>query len=136
MGLTSVVATLDNNDSKCYNSRGMEYWCLTCNHHWTSRGASPSRQCPSCWGRAIADQDELRLGGVVALPLSSLSSGAVPPIPSPTVVLTFPLALGHFLAVMGRAHSQVERRRAAELMLAQNGVPSLQATALAAQMYP
>jgi len=51
-------------------------------------------------------------------------------------VLTFPLALGHFLAVMGRVHSQVERRRAAELMLVQNGVPPLQASALAAQMYP
>jgi len=134
--LAGFVGTVDNNAVWCYNKKEMEYWCLSCNHYWTSRGASPSRQCPSCWGRAIADQDELRLGGIVALPLSSLSSGALPPPPSPTAILAFPLALGHFLAVMGRAHSQVERCRAAELMLVQNGVPPLQASALAAQMYP
>lgn len=134
--LVAVVATLDNNTIYCYNEKEMEYWCLSCNHHWISRGASPSRQCPSCWGRAIADEDELRLGGIVALPLSSLSSGALPPPPSPTAVVTFPLAIGHFLAVMSRAHSQAERRRAAELMLVQNGVPTLQASTLATQMYP
>ena len=73
---------------------------------------------------------------MVALPLSNLSSGTLPSVPSPANVLSFPLALGHFLAVMSRARSQAERRRAAELMLVQVGVGCNQATALAGRMYP
>lgn len=72
----------------------------------------------------------------MALPLSSLSSGTLPPPPSPGSVLAFPLALGHFIAVIGRAHNQVERRWAVELMLVQRGVAASQASVLAARMYP
>lgn len=40
------------------------------------------------------------------------------------------------MAVMGRAHNQAERRRAAELMLSQAGVAPVQAATLASRMYP
>ena len=116
----------------------MRYWCLspTCNHEWTSRGSTPSRQCPSCWRRSIVDEDELRLAGLVAEPLSQVLRGTPPPLPTPEVVLKFPFALNSFVAVVSRASNQHERRRAVELMLVQVGVALAEAVAHAARMYP
>ena len=122
-------------DNKCYNIF-MRYWCLSCNHEWSSRGPAPSRQCPSCWKRAIADEDELRLAGIAALPLARISDSTLPKLPAPEVALQFPFAIASFVAILGRAGNQAERRRAAELMLLHNGVDTSEASDMAARMYP
>jgi len=114
----------------------MKYWCLSCNHEWSSRGPTPSRQCPNCWKRAIADEDELRLAGIVALPLAQLSKNTLPAPPTPEAVLKFPFALGSFMALVNRAGNQAERRRAAELMLLHRGIGPSEASVLATRMYP
>lgn len=116
--------------------RHMRYSCLQCNHDWNSRGTTPSRQCPSCWRRCIASEDELRLGGVVAEALSQLQRGYPPPIPTPEAVVNFPFSLTNFVAVISRADNQLERRRAVELMLIQRGVSASDASRSASLLYP
>jgi len=114
----------------------MKFRCLSCNHEWSSRGPAPSRQCPSCWKRAIANEDELRLAGIVALPLAKFSEAALLAPPTPEAVLKFPFAIASFIAVVNRAGNQVEKRRAIELMLMLSGIDSSEASTLAARLYP
>jgi len=120
----------------------MKIYCLSCANGWTPRGASVSRQCPSCWSRVLATEDELRLASHVCHLLANLSAGKLPPLPpkSPVQglaeVINFPFSIKTYHDVMGRARDQSERRRAATLMLQYRGLTLLEAQNLARIMVP
>jgi len=99
------------------------------------------RQCPSCWSRALASEDELRLGSFVCHLLAHLAAGLPPPSPgSPLNALadgiSLPFSIKAYHDVVSRARDQTERRRAALLMLRQRGLPPAQCQSLALSMFP
>ena len=120
----------------------VKVYCLSCPNEWTPRGASVSRQCPSCWSRVLATEDELRLGALVCHLLANFSATKLPPPPSLDPlqalgdVIGFPFSIKTYHDVMGRARDQSERRRAATLMLRQRGLNEAEVQDLAQIMFP
>lgn len=122
--------------------RLMRVHCLSCQNQWVTRGSALPRQCSSCWGRSLASEDELRLGGLVCHLLANASASRLPPAPPPNPLvglgqfIAFPFSIKAYLDVMSRARDQLERRRAAALMLGYRGVGTATANSLANIMFP
>jgi len=110
----------------------VEYWCLSCGHHWKSRGLSRSRVCSSCWGRVIVDQDEIRLSWEIAVLFCEFAVGNT--IKNPIVAL--PLKLATYLNVMSRARTQADRRNVTRLMLKEAGYEEMKVNSLADKLHP
>jgi hypothetical protein len=118
----------------------MKIYCLSCTNDWNSRGNAISRQCPYCWGRSLATEDELRLGSLVCHMLANLASGGILPLPSPSSLpgdaISFPFSLKTYHDIMSRAGDQSQRRRAVQLMLEQRGLNPQRSSGLANSMFP
>lgn len=119
----------------------MKVFCISCLNDWLARGGKVPRQCPTCWSRAIATEDDLRLGSFVCHLLANLAAGLPPPAPgSPPSALadaiSLPFSMKAYHDVISRADDQAERRRAVILMLQQRGLPVAQCQNLALSMFP
>lgn len=120
----------------------MHVHCLSCPNEWIARVPSIPRQCPACWSRVLATEDELRLGALVCYLLANFSAGKLPPLPPQDPaqgladVMNLPFSIKCYHDVMGRARDQSERRRAAMLMLQYRGLSSMQAQNAAQTMFP
>jgi hypothetical protein len=120
----------------------MRVYCLSCPNEWLARAPSIPRQCPACWSRVLATEDELRIGALVCYLLTNLPSGKLPPLPPQDPaqgladVTGLPFAIKCYHDVMGRTRDQSERRRAAMLMLQYRGLSSVKAQNTAQIMFP
>ena len=118
----------------------MKIYCLSCSNEWISRGSNIPRQCPSCWGRILVTEDELRLAALVCHLLANLAANKLPPPPSPVGfprdVISFPLSLKTYHDLMNRTNDQSQRRRAAKLMLEQRGIDEEESSEMANAMFP
>jgi len=99
------------------------------------------RQCPSCWSRVLASEDELRLGSFICHLLAHWAAGLPPPSPGslPRALvdgISLPFSIKAYHDVVSRARDQLERRHAAILMLQQRGLAPVQYQSLALSMFP
>ena len=116
------------------------FYCLNCDNFFLGRNPSTAHRCGSCGSSAVVSQDDLRRGGralkAPAYHWLFHEQGQVPPPPSLSEVIEFPLNAAALFSVMSKARTIERRRRAAELMLVEVGFEENSATDLARKMYP
>lgn len=110
--------------------------CLDCGHQFFERVANTYRRCGSCGSTAVVQRQDIKSASLAIKPWAALYRHSLPPLPSPGDVVGFPLSLGGFFSVMGKARTGDARRRAARLMLDDAGFGESEAEEIAASMYP
>ena len=118
---------------------GKLFFCLNCENRFFERNPSTTHRCGNCGSSAVVSQDDLRRGGralkVPAYHWLFHEQGQIPPPPSPSEVVEFPLNAAALFSVMGKARTPERRQRAAELMLIEVGFPEESARDLSEKMY-
>lgn len=116
------------------------FFCLNCENRFFERNSNAIHRCGNCGSSAVVSQDDLRRGGralkAPAYHWLFHEQGKVPPPPSPSEVIEFPLNAAALFSVMSKARTIERRGRAAELMLIEVGFEENSATDLARKMYP
>ena len=115
------------------------FYCLNCDNFFFERNPGTTHRCGSCGSSAVVSQDDLRRGGralkAPAYHWLFHEQGQVPPPPSPSEVIEFPLNAAALFSVISKAKTPERRQRAAELMLIEVGFPEDEARDLAEKMY-
>ena len=115
-------------------------YCLNCDNRFFERNLDTAHRCGNCGSSAVVSQDDLRRGGrALKLPAYHWlfhEQGEIPPPPSPSEVIEFPLNAAALFSVMSKAKTPRRRQRAAELMLIEVGFVESSAMDLARKMYP
>ena len=116
------------------------FYCLNCDNRFFERNLDTAHRCGNCGSSAVVSQDDLRRGGrALKLPAYHWlfhEQGEIPPPPSPSEVIEFPLNAAALFSVMSKAKTPRRRQRAAELMLIEVGFVESGAMDLARKMYP
>lgn len=110
--------------------------CLQCGHPFFERVVDTYRRCGNCGSTSVVEREDLKMASAAIKPWAHLHRGSLPPLPSPNEALGFPASLAWFFSVMGKARSDVARKRAAQLMLEDAGFSRDEAEEIAGGMYP
>ena len=115
------------------------FFCLNCENRFFERNPGTAHRCGTCGSSAVVSQDDLRRGGralkAPAYHWLFHEQGQIPPLPSPSEVVEFPLNAAALFSVMSKARTAERRGRAAELMLIEVGFLEEEARDLAEKMY-
>ena len=115
------------------------FFCLNCENRFFERNPNTTHRCGNCGSSAIVSQQDLHRGGralkAPAYHWLFHERHQLPPPPSPSDVVEFPLNAAALFSVMSKARTAERRRRAAELMLIEVGFLEEEARDLAEKMY-
>lgn len=115
------------------------FFCLNCGNPFFERNPGTNHRCGNCGSSAVVSQHDLRRGGralkAPAYHWLFHKHRQLPPPPSPSDVIEFPLNAAALFSVMSKAKTPERRQRAAELMLSEVGFLEEEARDLAEKMY-